>query len=227
MRTGSPGIMRMSAKMITETVKSTAIVGPMRERKNRSISRVPPSGQVGDEYPSRVGPRQAGDYLRTGYLRSIAAPVLSAAIVSSVFCSRASSCFATTRSTRLMARSVMRRPPQLGQNLGPCWRAAPDARARSLAAEARKPRVEDATQLEVRELALDELRQSGFLARLGRGTQEGVEVGGDDPMEHGVLGVSRGHTRARRTPFPSIACRARRANVQRWIRRRVPPATGP
>src|SRR5262245_59762580 len=100
----------------------------------------------------------------------------------------------------------MRRPPQLGQNLGPCRRAAPDARARSLAAEARKPRVEDATQLEVRELALDELRQSGFLARLGRGTQEGVEVGGDDPMEPGVPGVLAGpYTRsAHAIPLDSV-----------------------
>ena len=60
-----------------------------------------------------------------------------------------------------------------------------------LAAETREAGFEDAARQEVLELARDELRQTGALARLGRGAQEGVEMGGDDLMEHGVLGVSR------------------------------------
>ena len=42
----------------------------------------------------------------------------------------------------------------------------------ALAAEARKPRLEDAAQQEVPELALDELRKRGALARLGRGARK-------------------------------------------------------
>ena len=60
-----------------------------------------------------------------------------------------------------------------------------------LAAKAREGCFENAARQEVLELARDELRQTGALARLGRSAQEGVEVGVDDLMEHGVLGVSR------------------------------------
>jgi hypothetical protein len=44
MRTGSPGIMRMRAKMITDTVKSTASVCPTRERTKRTINTSPVPG---------------------------------------------------------------------------------------------------------------------------------------------------------------------------------------
>jgi hypothetical protein len=61
------------------------------------------------------------------------------------------------------------------------------------AALAPKPRhtvLEHAARQELPELALDELRQAGSVAGLRRRTQEGLQVLGDDLMEHGVLGVA-------------------------------------
>jgi len=44
---------------------------------------------------------------------------------------------------------------------------------------------------ELPELALNEYRQAVAVPRLGHRGQEGLQVFGDDLMEHGVLGVSR------------------------------------
>jgi hypothetical protein len=62
------------------------------------------------------------------------------------------------------------------------------------AALALKPRhvgLEHAAQQELPELALDELRQARAVAGLRHRVQEGLQVQGDDLMDHGVLGVSR------------------------------------
>jgi hypothetical protein len=57
-----------------------------------------------------------------------------------------------------------------------------------------KPRhagLEHAAQQELPELALDELRQARAVAGLRHRAQKGLQVLGDDLMQHGVLGVSR------------------------------------
>jgi len=62
------------------------------------------------------------------------------------------------------------------------------------AALAPKPRhavLDHAAQQELPELALDELRQARAVAGLRHRAQEGLQVLGDDLVEHGVLGVSR------------------------------------
>jgi hypothetical protein len=51
--------------------------------------------------------------------------------------------------------------------------------------------LEHAARQELPELALDELRQARAVARLRHRAQEGLQVLGDDLVEHGVLGVSR------------------------------------
>src|SRR5688572_13698869 len=48
MRMGSPGIRRMRAKMITDTVKSTASVCATRERKKRTMSGVTSDGAIAE-----------------------------------------------------------------------------------------------------------------------------------------------------------------------------------
>jgi hypothetical protein len=50
---------------------------------------------------------------------------------------------------------------------------------------------EYATHQELSELPLDELREAHAIAGLDRRVQEGLQVLGDDLMEHGVLGISR------------------------------------
>jgi hypothetical protein len=62
------------------------------------------------------------------------------------------------------------------------------------AALALKPRhaaLEHAAQQELPELALDELRQARAVAGLRHRAQKGLQMLGDDLVEHGVLGVSR------------------------------------
>jgi hypothetical protein len=62
------------------------------------------------------------------------------------------------------------------------------------AAIALKPRhavLEHAAREELPELPLNELRQAGSVAGLRYRAQEGLQVQGDDLVEHGVLGVSR------------------------------------
>ena len=61
----------------------------------------------------------------------------------------------------------------------------------ALTAKARKAALERATRQELPELPLDELRQADPLASLRGRAQEGLQVLGDDLMEHGVLGVTR------------------------------------
>ena len=61
----------------------------------------------------------------------------------------------------------------------------------ALAATARNAVLARGTRQELPELPLDEVRQAGPLAGLHRRAQEGLEVLGDDLMEHGVLGVAR------------------------------------
>jgi len=61
----------------------------------------------------------------------------------------------------------------------------------ALAPKTRHAALEHAAQQELPELALDELRQAGAGAGLRHRAQEGLQVQGDDLMEHGVLGVSR------------------------------------
>jgi hypothetical protein len=61
----------------------------------------------------------------------------------------------------------------------------------ALALKPRHPALEHAAHQELPELALDELRQARSVASLRHRAQEGLQVFGDDLMEHGVLGVSR------------------------------------
>jgi hypothetical protein len=73
------------------------------------------------------------------------------------------------------------------------------------AALAPKPRhagLEHAAQQELPELALDELREACSVADLRHRAKEGLQVLGDDLMEHGVLGVSRA-IHGRDTPHAS------------------------
>ena len=61
------------------------------------------------------------------------------------------------------------------------------------AALALKPRhaaLEHPAQQELPELALDELRQAPAVASLRHRAQKGLQVFGDDLVEHGVLGVT-------------------------------------
>ena len=60
----------------------------------------------------------------------------------------------------------------------------------TLASKARHTALEHAARQELSELALDELRQTGSVAGLRHRAQEGLQVLGDDLMEHGVLGVA-------------------------------------
>jgi hypothetical protein len=60
----------------------------------------------------------------------------------------------------------------------------------TLAPKPRHAGLEHAAQQELPELALDELRQARSVAGLRHRLQEGLQVAGDDLMEHGVLGVS-------------------------------------
>jgi len=60
----------------------------------------------------------------------------------------------------------------------------------ALASKTRHAALEHAARQELPELALDELREAGSVAGLRRRTQEGLQVLGDDLMEHGVLGVT-------------------------------------
>ena len=55
----------------------------------------------------------------------------------------------------------------------------------------RRTVLKHATRQELPELPLDELRQAGPFTSLRRRAEEGLQVLADDPMEHGVLGVSR------------------------------------
>ena len=71
-----------------------------------------------------------------------------------------------------------------------------------LALELRHAALEHAAQQELPELALDELRQAGSVAGLRHRVQEGLQVEGDDLMEHGVLGVT-GLIRGRDTSHAS------------------------
>ena len=57
-------------------------------------------------------------------------------------------------------------------------------------------------QQELPELALDELRQARAVAGRRHRAQEGLQMLGDDLMEHGVLGVS-GPIHGRDTSHPS------------------------
>jgi hypothetical protein len=61
-----------------------------------------------------------------------------------------------------------------------------------LALKTRHTGLEHAARQELTELALDELREACPVAGLRHRAQEGLQVLGDDLMEHGVLGVTRG-----------------------------------
>ena len=60
----------------------------------------------------------------------------------------------------------------------------------TLAPKPRHAGLEHAACQELSELPLDELRQARPVAGLRHRAQEGLQVCGDDLMEHGVLGVS-------------------------------------
>jgi len=60
----------------------------------------------------------------------------------------------------------------------------------ALAPKARDAVLEDPARQELPELAFDERRQAVAVPRLRHRGQEGIQVFGDDLMEHGVLGVS-------------------------------------
>ena len=61
----------------------------------------------------------------------------------------------------------------------------------ALAAKAGKATLKHATHQELPELSLDELREAHPGARLRGLAQEGLQMLADDPMEHGVFGVTR------------------------------------
>jgi len=60
-----------------------------------------------------------------------------------------------------------------------------------LAAKPRHAAREHAAHQELPELALDELGEAHPVARLRGLAQEGLQMLADDPMEHGVFGVTR------------------------------------
>jgi hypothetical protein len=61
----------------------------------------------------------------------------------------------------------------------------------ALALKARHAALEHAAQQEVPELALHELRQAHAVASFRHRAREGLQMLGDDLVQHGVLGVSR------------------------------------
>jgi hypothetical protein len=61
----------------------------------------------------------------------------------------------------------------------------------ALALKARHAGLVHPAQQELPELALHELRQARAVASLRHRAQEGLQMLGDDLVEHGVLGVSR------------------------------------
>jgi hypothetical protein len=61
----------------------------------------------------------------------------------------------------------------------------------ALAPKPYHPVLDHAARQELPELALDELRQARAVAGRRHRVQEGLQMLGDDLMEHGVLGVSR------------------------------------
>ncbi len=61
----------------------------------------------------------------------------------------------------------------------------------ALALKARHAGLVHPAQQELPELALDELRQARAVAGLRHRAQEGLQMFGDDLVEHGVLGVAR------------------------------------
>ena len=60
----------------------------------------------------------------------------------------------------------------------------------TLAPESRHAVLDHAARQELPELALDELRQARAVAGLRHRAQEGLQVLGDDLVEHGVFGVA-------------------------------------
>ena len=102
-------------------------------------------------------------------------------------------------------RRPLRHPPAPAARTPP----APLARKRhqvlaraALALKARHTGLVHPAQQELPELALHELRQARAVARLRHRAQEGLQMLGDDLVEHGVLGVSRAIHR-RDTSHPS------------------------
>src|SRR5215470_16884346 len=95
----------------------------------------------------------------------------------------------STASTRCAARSVIRRPPQLGHHARPLHENGTRCSA-THALESRHAVLEHAARQELPELAFDELRQARAVAGLRHRAQEGLQVLGDDLVEHGVLGVT-------------------------------------
>ena len=95
-------------------------------------------------------------------------------------------------STRWAARSVIRRPPQVGQKPRPLHENGTRcSRRAALAAKAGDAVLEDPARQKLPELSLDELRQACAIARLHGRAQERLEMLADYPMEHRVLSVSR------------------------------------
>jgi hypothetical protein len=80
------------------------------------------------------------------------------------------------------------------------------------AALAPKPRhavLGHAARQELPELALDELREAGSVAGRRHRLQEGLQVLGDDLMEHGVLGVAGPVGRSLEGHGPQVGARRR------------------
>ena len=78
-----------------------------------------------------------------------------------------------------------------------------------LAPKPRRAVLEHAARQELPELALDELRQARPVAGLRHRAQEGLQVCGDDLMEHGVLGVSGPVDRSLEGHGPQLGSRRR------------------
>ena len=109
----------------------------------------------------------------------------------------------------------------------------------AIAAKARHAALEPSTSQELPELLLDELGEAMTITRLGCRPQERLQMFTDHLMQHGVLGVSRGDTRAPHTACLWVARSRLPAHAQRWIhgvsarghpdperRRQIVPAPG-
>jgi hypothetical protein len=90
--------------------------------------------------------------------------------------------------------------------------------AAGVAAHAQEAVGRDAAVEEAPELALDEARDAAVL--LARPGEEGLEVVGDDPVEHGLFGTAR-EVSALAAAFPG---RARRGDGRGHARRPMPGA---
>jgi hypothetical protein len=77
----------------------------------------------------------------------------------------------------------------------------------TLAPESRHTVFEHAARQELPELALDELRQARAVAGLRHRAQEGLQVLGDDLVEHGVRGITGPVDRSLKGHGPQMASR--------------------